>query len=574
MKSSKSKVRVIIFIILASVAGGFYFYSQYSSGGISIEVKLPQDEVEVGFPFDVEVIFSNNTGNSLGDVRLVLNYPDNLVSADDGNNNIETNELGDIREGTVHRETFRVIATPSEDPDYKAKVSVFYSPASIAAEFKKTEEFEIEVKEPDFKIELEIPEQIFPGEELEAKVLYERDDEIAEGVELELRISHPEEFKVTSNDPEEVDIEKDGIKFANLNEDDEEGELIMRGRAENSHINDLEITASLVMRIFDKEYLFLSESKIVTIKPSSLSFQIVLGERAEVVIPGERIAYVLIYRNNTDIDLKDLTIKAQLIGEMFDINSIQTNAKFSSSNNTITWDHKDFEELKRLKAGESGQVAFAIDTLDKHPIRRLNDKDFTLIVDGRIESPTVPFAIEADGTVNTNRLESKVTGKIEVGASAYFRDAVSGIINGGAMPPRVGSPTNLTIHWNLTNYGTDVEDVEVRARLADGATFTGKTKSNTSNVPKLDPDTGEVVWRVGKLIATTGVLSEKPEAIFQIEVTPNSSNEGKYVSIVGTTEVVGNDEFTETIIKGEDSVLTTRLEDDPTVGENIGKVVQ
>ena len=272
--------------------------------------------------------------------------------------------------------------------------------------------------------------------------------------------------------------------------------------------------------------------------------------------------------------MQDVVVRAQLIGDMFDTGTLVTGARFSGFNNTLTWDSRNFDELKKLKAGQDGELSFKIKIRERHPIRRLSDKDFTLVVDAQIESPTVPFLIDADKTLNTSRLESKVAGRIEVDAFGLFRDAQSGIINAGPFPPRVSASTDFTIHWRISNFGTNVQDVEVRVRLADGVTFTGVTKGSTGSVAKIDPETSEIVWRVGKLLATTGVLNERPETIFQIRVTPNSSQVGDFITFIGTTKITAQDEFTNTTITGSDSPVTSRLPNDTTINGDAGKVVQ
>jgi len=574
MKRSKSKAKIIIILFAAAIAaGGLYFYTQYSNGGVVLEVEAPEDEVEVGVPFDIQVIFTNDTGNTLGNVRVSLDYPSNIVSAEDGSSNIETRELGDISDGRVHKETFRVVATPSEKPDYEARLTASYSPAALVAEFKKSKDVEIRVKSPDFELDLESPEAVFFGEEFDIKASYEIDDEIPELAEFEIHIDYPPAFEVISSDPEEVDRANDGVRFKEIDRDEGKGDASVRGRIELPDNSDFQIKARLVMRIFGEEYTFATETRNVFVEPSPLIFQVSLAEREEVIKPGERVVYALMYRNNTEVDLRDLVVTAQLLGDMFDIGTLDTDAKFSGFNNTLTWDSSRFDQLDRLEAGQSGQLLFAINLLDTHPVRRLNDKNFTVVVSARIQSPTVPYLIDTAKTTNTSRLESKVAGKIEVNALALFRDAQSGIVNTGPFPPQSRTPTNYTIHWQLTNYGTDVDEVEVRARLGSGVSFTGVAKGNTSSAPKIDQSTGEIVWRVGKLLATTGILSERPEAIFQVEAVPQSSHVGEYMVLVEETRVQARDEFTDTAITGSDSTLDTRLADDSTVGGDDGRVV-
>jgi len=575
MKRSKSKAKVLIIILLAAAAaGGFYFYAQLSNGGVVLEVKVPDGEVEIGTPFDVEVIFTNNTGNTLGNVRLSFNFTKDLVSREDGSSSIETRELGEISDGRVHRETFQVVAIPSQDPDYKTSVTALYAPVALVAEFKKSKEVDVRVKKPDYGLDLQVPARVFSGEEFNIKASYERDDEVPKLAEFEVHIDYPQDFKVVSSNPEETDMASDGVRFRNIDKDEDEGEVSVRGKVELPDSTNFSVIARLVMRIFGEEHTFVSETKNVIVEPSPLTFQVLLGDREEIVRPGEEIIYVLLYRNNTSVDLQDVIVRAQLIGDMFDTDTLETDARFSSFNNTLTWDSRNFDELEKLGAGQDGQLSFKIKVRERHPIRKLNDKDFTLVVDARIESPTVPFLIDADKTLNTSRLESKVAGRIEVNAIGLFRDAQSGIVNTGPFPPRAGTPTNYTIHWRISNFGTDVDEVEVRVRLADGVTFTGITKGNTGDVAKIDPATGEIVWRVGRLLATTGILNEKPETIFQIQATPNGSQVGDYMTLVETTNVIAHDEFTDITIAGSDSPITSRLPDDPTVNVDNGKVVQ
>lgn len=574
MKPLKSKSKIIIvFIVVAAVTGGLYFYTQYSNGGVVLEVEVPDDEVEIGVPFDIQVIFTNNTGNTLGKVRVSLDFPDNIVSAE-GNSNIETRELDDISDGRVQREIFRVVATPSENPDYEAEITVSYAPVALIAEFKKSKAVDIRVKKPDFELKFESPEAVFFGEEFEAKVSYGWDGEIPKLVEFEIYIDYPEEFEVISSNPEGIDISKDGVRFRNIKKDENTGDASIRGTIELPDNSEFEIKASLVMRIFGEEYTFVSETRSIFVEPSPLTFQVLLAEREEVVRPGERLLYTLTYRNNTEVDLRNIVVSAQLLGDMFDTGTLETDAKFSNFNNILTWDASRFDDLDRLEAGQSGQLLFTINLRDAHPIRRLNDKDFTVVVDARIESPTVPYLIDASKTTNTSRIESKVAGHIEINALAYFRDAQSGIVNTGPFPPRSGVSTNYTIHWQLTNYGTDVDEVEVRARLGDGVRFKGVTKGNTNSVPKIDQATGEIVWRVGRLLATTGILSERPEAIFQIEAVPRGADVGEYMILVEGTTVRAHDEYTDVTITGGDSTLDTRLKDDPTVSGDDGRVVE
>ena len=120
------------------------------------------------------------------------------------------------------------------------------------------------------------------------------------------------------------------------------------------------------------------------------------------------------------------------------------------------------------------------------------------------------------------------------------------------------------MHWKLTNYATDVRGVIVRAKLSQGVTFTGKVQSNVDGAPAYDASTREVVWRLDRVSATTGLLGTAPEAIFQVASVPDVSMRGKNVSLLGVTDLSATDDFTGIVIHSSAPEVTTALPDDAT----------
>src|SRR3990167_3242293 len=162
------KVRIPFFIglfILVLVAG-FFLYERLR-GGVDLAIQLPDGEVELGEPFDMEVTLANNSANALKNVRLELHLPDNLLLADKPDEKIISRGIGDMGNGRLHRETVKVVAVPGENPSYITKLVVYYVPASISANLQKTEEKETRVRKPNVSLELDAPERIFSNEDLE-----------------------------------------------------------------------------------------------------------------------------------------------------------------------------------------------------------------------------------------------------------------------------------------------------------------------------------------------------------------------------------------------------------------------
>jgi hypothetical protein len=205
---------------------------------------------------------------------------------------------------------------------------------------------------------------------------------------------------------------------------------------------------------------------------------------------------------------------------------------------------------------EGGSVGFTVKVKSDYGIRRLGDRNFILKVHGEIM---------AEGSLGVLDYETKLAGRTDVVVRGYFRDADSGIVNKGVLPPKVGNLTEYTVHWKLTNYATDVRGVTVRALVPQGVTFTGNVKSNVDGKPMYDSSTREVIWKIDRISATTGLLGTAPEAVFQVASVPTMDMKGKNAPLLGITDLSATDDFTGAIIHSSAPEVTTALPDDATV---------
>lgn len=558
---SKLSLTLTVLIVLAAVAAGFYAWSVISSGGINIEVSAEGKKV-IGEPFDLKVSFNNNSRNILDDVKIILELPLGVAPVNgDLDQKIIEREVGSVDVESVHQEIFKVIATPLDENIREVNITLSYTPGTIAAHFEKNKKFKIEVEPLQTELSLSVPGKVFSGEEFEIAAGYKTGDG-KDFPKLFLKMTYPDNFTKLSEDL----TEKNSAS----------GELKAKGKVNFPDDASFEVRAQVFTNILGRDYLVSEKVASVLISPSPLSFKLnVNGKNNFIAYPNDTLDYSLTYKNNTSVGLQDIVIKAKLTGDMFDFKTLDAKgAKFNAFSRTVTWDSGAFEEQKLLNPGEERTVNFAVKLMGTYPIRRLNDKNFSLRVEANIESPTVPYLVSADKTVNYATLETKVGGRIEVDARGLFRDAASGVLNKGLWPPKVGQSTQYTIHWVVTNYATDVRDIEIRASLQDGVVVTGVIKSNTTSPPEVGSESGEVIWKIDRLTATTGITGEHPEAIFQIEATPTADKKGNYMPLISVSQVKAFDEFTETEISSSDETVTTRLSDDPTVVEGEGIVIE
>lgn len=358
-------------------------------------VRTPGGEVELGVPFEIELALTNNSANTLKNVRVQLEFPDNILLVDKPDEKIISRGIGDMVNGRLERETFKVVAVPGESPNYKIKSTVYYVPASISASLQRRGETEVRVKIPEASLELSAPERVFSGEDFTAEVSYKnsltpKDNNYS----LELKINHPPELR---------DGEKNSWSLAEI--DLYEGSAALTGNIELPDETSFSLTAELVMKILGKDFPIISNTKNITVNPSPLSFRVSPGSPKEAVMPGEELVYFLRYKNNASVPLEDVVISAKLLGEMFDLATLTTNGVVDVLSGTIVWSPAQIKELEILDPNEEGQVFLTIRVKEDYPAVR---QDLILKVDARIESPTVPPPLNIRRTVNLSSLEVKV----------------------------------------------------------------------------------------------------------------------------------------------------------------------
>ncbi|MCR4260952.1 MAG: hypothetical protein NUV96_01260 [Candidatus Colwellbacteria bacterium] len=560
---------IVVFSLVALLLIGGYFYFNSSNGGVSVEINLPQENIYPGDILDIDVVLVNSSQAALQNVRLTLNFPERIRLLDNKDRVNEVRELDEeVQPGSLIKETYKVVVLPGgEGEAYTLEAKANYSTESFSNDFERSKSKKVDIRTDGFEMMMVAPEKVSAGERFDVAVGYKLPDGSGESLDKFLELEGPS-FKVLGANAEQVSENRWLLETGN------DKKIIASVAIETKPSDTFFLKAKVIVEFGGEDYLVSEKQSELLFTGSSLALSVDLEDPKEFVSPGETLNYRVSYKNNTDVELKDALLKATLVGEMFDFGSIQTSGTVDSLSHVITWNSSRFGELRDLVKGEEGSFNISIKVKPNFPMNNVGDKNFTLQVNGSIESPTVIQGTNTDRTSNFANSEVSVSGKVSVDARAYFRDANSGILNEGPFPPKVGQPTEYTIHWTISNAGTDVNEVTVRAHLEDGVSFTGEIKGVNDTLPTLDVPNNEVVWSVGGLSATQGILDNRPEVIFQVSLTPGIGLIGQFAPLLGITSISARDTFTDVSLLGTDTALTTALPDDSTVGSNQGKVIE
>ena len=563
---------VIVGLLTIGVLG-YLLFQIFTYAGIELNVSHP-DEVQIGVPYEVQVEYKNSSGSSLQDAKISLSLPSEFVFVDDeAEKRVQIKTVGTVGVGSIGQEIFRVMAVRGERSSRRIEAVLEYNPVTLGSRFEVKQPVNIFIGDPAVELDFDAPEKVLSSELFETRIRY-RNSSATDMEDMVLRLEYPANYtlKTSSIKPDEgQNIWRVGdLRVGSSNE------IVLQGSILATQGSFFELKAFVSSEINGTRYDIGEKVKTISVSSAPLAVDIsVNGSTAYISHAGDALFYKITYSNNTDVGFRDVVLTARLVGEMFDYRSLDVQKYFNSITNTLTWNASNLPELKTVEPGEKGEVEFRIATLKDFPISRLNDINFLARLDAEIESPTVPPLVAAEKTKGIAKLETKIAGQTTVDAKGFFRDAASGIVNNGQVPPKVNQPTQYTLHWIVKNFSTDVQNVEIRAFLKSGVRATGNIKSNIPEKPIWNERTQEVVWNIPKIQATRGVLSAPIEAIFQIEAVPAITQVGRAMPLLGPTTLTAGDIFTSTTISFTDPEITSDLfGDDSTITTFDGPVVE
>lgn len=552
-----------LFVVSAAVVA-FFYYQARTARGLDFSLTTSEVNIRVGVPFEITAKLGNSSRNVLQETMLSVILPEGMVFISTvPDKTIENKTIGSLGSGSATEENFRVVALAGGQSVKHIKASVSYLPTSLGARFEQTAGVDINVTEQGIALDMEVPQKVFSGEEFSVVVKYKNASD-EDFNDLRLAAVYPSAFQVISTSLESERSAKDVWALGDLRAGSE-GELTIKGRLVGPDNAFYDMKLSLTADFFGGTYVIAENSATISVSPSPLGLILTVNEDPSYIAhPGDSLVYSIAYTNNTEVALKDVIITAKLTGSMFDLSQLQTDGFLSSSNNSIVWNAARVPSLANIAAGESGSVIFRAQVKRDYPITRVGDRNFTLKVNATIESPTVPYFVSAEKTLGQVELISKVAGAIAADAQGFFRDAQSGVVNQGLIPPRVGQPTQYTLHWILRNRSTEMEGITIKAFLGPNVSFTGVAKSNVGTVPTYNSRTQELIWEIPRIAATQGTITDPIEAIFQVSFTPSLDQKGKFATLITQGILDATDAFTEKSFSTTLDAVSTQIPDDST----------
>jgi hypothetical protein len=572
-KKNLPKTLIVVFCVAAVVAMLSFVAGKnsFNLDNVKINIRIPSS-VSSGEEVILKIDYTNDNRVGLKDTYLTIDYPSGTFSVDGKELNQERKGLGLIAKKSQGTEEFKVrfVGEKGDSKNITAKLN--FMPQNISSPFESSTTSRVEINSVLVSINIDGPEKAIAGEE--ANYLIEYENKTEENIyNLNLELVYDKDFKFKSAEPTpeqdtnnlwQIDVLKAGEKrsinlIGDLNgkEGESKSLKVVIGRIENDQL----------IQYSQSEYLTL-------ISPSPILLTLVLegaGEDCK-VDPGQSLRYRIDFKNNTDVPLIELILKAHFEDSVFDLKGIQLGeiGFFDSRENTITWSGADVPALKLLEPNQSGSVSFSIKIKRPVPMRTYNDKNLKAEVSTEIGTKSVPDKFAVSELKIFNGLSCKINSEVDLKTRAYYYEPSAGIVNSGPIPPKVDALTSFTVHWQIINGSNDLENIKINSVLPQGIDWSNVYVNKVSGSQVYyNERTKEIVWQIEKIPAGVGSLLSVYELIFQISIRPSTNQIGTVPTLVNETYLEAKDSFTGIFLKDYTNPVNTSLPDDPKVSGGV-----
>jgi len=561
----------ILVILLGITLAGFYFFinqeDKFSGNKIDIEIEKPLS-VASGDMISFSIIVHNNESVDLVNTELTIQFPSDFVfnSSEPMTINEANNawSIGEIKKG--RSETVKIVGQLlgelNSTEDFAAILS--YMPANFLSEFQKRKSFSLEINDSIFDLDLEVPTKVVSGYEGTYKIVYTNNSkEDIKRVRLTLFL--PEDLEVgdfsPSLDNEETVWELDTLGSRASQEISFQGVLT----AEEGAMREIKAQIGYINQ--QGEYLVqVEETSIIFIINPQLLLTLAINDSTQdnVASFGETLNYVLKYQNESQSEIKDMSVVLKLQGEALDWDSIVDVNDGEIIDNKISWDQSKITDLSSVEPGEQGEIKFSINLHNNILAEDRDDINYYITGQATARSEEV---VDLEGSlleIESEKITTKINSHLVLRAEGRYHNDEYIAVGSGPVPPEVGQTTQYQIYWYLQNGANEVSSVEVTAEIPKDVLWVNDTYVSAGNF-SYDPTAHTVTWSINKMPEHTGQFTAELEARFAVEVTPTSDDVAKLLILSEKSQVIAYDTFTEQEISMTQDMITSDLTTDPLV---------
>ncbi|MFZ2300135.1 MAG: hypothetical protein WAW00_03310 [Candidatus Moraniibacteriota bacterium] len=558
-----------IAIVIGSIAGlillgGLIFKVRsmlFSEERVAVSIAGPKD-VASAEETTFTITYANDNWAGLNDATLVLVYPESFRlqagSTVRVNGALAEIPLGGIKANTQGKVPITGKFYGSKGDLVYFKATLRYTPKGVSSIFEKTVEFGVNVASSALSFEITAPLELATGQDVEYVIDYgnKSDEQFSN---LRVKLEYPSGFHFVGADPKPS--EGDSVWYLGNFKARADGKIIVRGVLSGVREERKLIRGMIGFFQGDGTFVAYAENERQTrIMASPLSISQMVNELTDIAVnPGDTLRYVIRYKNDGTIGVRDAIVTLEIDPSFLDVGRLSLlSGAYDAARKTIVWKASDIPGLGRLEPGASGEITFSVPTTKT--FTATSGKDIAIRSVAKIDSPDIPTPIGANKIIGSNTLYVKLNALVGIGIKPLYTDMT--FVNSGPVPPQVGKETSYTVHLNITNSSNDIRQSRVSVILPTGIRYGGKFFP-TGETLAFNERTNELTWELGTFAATR----DTPRALaFQISAVPGSNQEGRPLALIKNITFTGQDAFTGQDIRVESGERDNYLRDDKVYG--------
>lgn len=549
-------------------------------GGLIFKVRtmlFSEERVEIAFsgPKNVAsaeettftVTYANNNWAGLDNATLVFSYPESFHPEAGGALEVQGSfaeiSLGKIKANTQGKILITGKFYGSKGDTAYLKAALRYTPKGISTVFEKETGFGVNVASSPLSLEITAPVELAPGQDVEYVIDYGNVSDLSFS-NLRVKAEYPEGFQFVSSEPRPS--EGESVWYIGNLSARAEGRITIRGVLSGVRDEHKRVRGMIGFFQGDGKFVVYAENERqmrIIASPFSLS-QTVNGLTAITVSPGEVLHYVIRYKNESNIGMRDAILTVEINPALLDMSRLQLKrGAYDAARKLIIWKASDIPGLGKIEPGASGEITFSVPVLAAIPAE---EKNLSIRSVAKIDSPDIPTSIGANKIIGSNMLVVKLNSLVGMDAKALYDDTV--FPNSGPFPPKVGQETSYTFHLNVTNSSNDLTQARVSVKFPTGVRYNGKFSPGRETVA-FNERTNELVWELGSFAPTQGAPRE---LVFQVTAIPSPSDIDKPLILMNSATFTAKDVFIDQDIRVEKGETDSFLRDDPTYKLSSGNV--
>lgn len=577
-----------LFLGIAIVALlGFLSYSIYQvfvknknafdESNTVVEIKGPRTPLEIGDTADFVISYKNANKANLKNPVLTLNFTGggfSDIKDDSGFGKVNGSSISwNMEEMSAGYEgTIKASAKVIDITANKVDASLSYQPENFSSNFSAKKEYYFTINSPKISLSLYAPKEVVIGQEVKYTLTYTNATAVDFDA-IKIKFNYPQGFMFSSSNP--LAGEGEAWEVQNFTKASS-GQIEVVGTLSGNGGEAKTIGAAIEQKTKDGQYMANNDVKADTSLISSpfALVEMINDKENYSASAGDTLNYKIKFRNLDKIDQKNLIVSAILNGDAVDYTSLAAiGATVDKQAHSVTWDSKTTPVLADVKPDQEVELDFIAEVQDNMPIVDANSKNFIIKSAVNIKNGNIFDADGSNKSIVSSVFETKINSSVELFARGYYNDDGERLKTSGAIPPQVGQTTVYNIHWQIRNDSNKIKNVKVAGVLPAGAKWTGNIFPTDAKI-SYDVNSRTITWEAGDLDPGTGKLSPLKEAMFQVSVTPISSDIGNYLVLIDQNSLSATDEFTLSEVSANTEGITTRLPDDLSIGPEEGKVTQ